>query len=33
MVDLLIGLAFVAMIVTPAIVASRQHSNRNEGDL
>jgi hypothetical protein len=32
MVDFLIGLAFVAMIVSPAIVASVQRSKSNHGD-
>jgi len=32
MLDLLIGLAFVAMIVTPAIVASIQASHRRQHD-
>jgi hypothetical protein len=27
MIDLLIGLAFIAMIVTPAIAATMQHSS------
>ena len=34
MIDFLIGLAFVAMIVTPAIAAAIQHSHgHNEHDL
>lgn len=33
MVDFLIGLAFVAMIFTPAIVASIRHAKSHDGDL
>jgi len=33
MVDFLIGLAFVAMIFTPAIVASIQRTKSQDGDL
>jgi hypothetical protein len=33
MIDILIGLAFVAMIVTPAIAAAIQHSHQNQNDL
>jgi hypothetical protein len=33
MSDLLIGLAFVAMVLTPAVVASYQQSKSNNSDL
>ena len=33
MIDFLIGLAFVAMIVAPAIAATIQRSRTHEGDL
>jgi len=33
MVDFMIGVAFVAMIVTPAIVASFQKTNSQDGDI
>jgi hypothetical protein len=33
MVDFLVGLAFVAMIFTPALVASIQHAHHRDGDL
>jgi hypothetical protein len=32
MVDFLIGLAFVAMVVTPAIVASIQRTKSHDGE-
>jgi hypothetical protein len=32
MVDFLLGLAFVAMILTPAVVATIQHGSRNEDE-
>lgn len=33
MTDFLIGLAFVAMVVTPAIVASLQRTHSEDNDL
>jgi hypothetical protein len=33
MVDLLIGMAFVAMVLTPAVVASVQRHRSHDGDL
>jgi hypothetical protein len=32
MVDFMIGLAFVAMVLTPAIVASMQRAKSQDGD-
>lgn len=32
MIDVLIGLAFVAMVVTPAIVAFVQHNHTHQSD-
>lgn len=32
MVDFLIGLAFVAMIMAPVIIAYLQHARNHEGD-
>jgi hypothetical protein len=33
MVDFMIGLAFVAMVITPAIVASFQRAKSNDGEI
>jgi hypothetical protein len=33
MMDFLIGMAFVAMVLTPAVVASVQRQNPHDGDL
>jgi hypothetical protein len=33
MMDFLIGMAFVAMVLTPAVVASMQRRGSNDGDI